>query len=342
MIALAQDVDLETWSSFRTPCTAELAVTVRAVHELQEVLERCNRLSLPTTILGGGTNVVLSRYIGGCVIRVAVRGHSLHDEGERVLVTAGAGESWHGLVRRCVGAGLSGIENLALIPGTVGAAPIQNIGAYGVELASALREVHVIDRSTGVERSLSAGECELGYRDSAFKRGFGNRFVITSIALELRRRFEPVLGYPDIARELARMGVRPTPATVAEAVIRVRRRKLPDPRVVGNAGSFFKNPVLHGAVATRVTSALLHVPVRPIGDGVRFPAAALIEACGLKGARKGRAAVWFRQPLVLVNTGGATADDLLALAGDIRARVADRFGVVLELEPAVIGDARAA
>jgi UDP-N-acetylmuramate dehydrogenase len=254
------------------------------------------------------------------------------------LVTAGSGESWHELVRWSIGRGLSGIENLALIPGTVGAAPIQNIGAYGTELAETLHTVHAVDRATGEALAMDAAQCELAYRDSVFKGPLADRLVITAVTLALTRTFRPVLGYPDVSRELAQMGARPTSASVAEAVIRVRRRKLPSPRTLGNAGSFFKNPVIDAQSLARLRAVLPSLPARPAGDRSRIPAAALIDACGYKGVRRGRVGVWFRQPLVLVNYGGATAHELLALADEIRASVANRFGVTLELEPSVIGD----
>jgi len=336
---LERGVDLSRWSSFGTPSIAEWAATVRTVPELERALAECRGLSLPTTVLRGGTNVLLRSRVPGCVIRAGIRGISTIEGKEHVDVTAGSGESWHELVRWSIGRGLSGIENLALIPGTVGAAPIQNIGAYGVELSETLRMVRAVDRGTGESLSIEAAACELAYRDSVFKTRLSNRLVITAIVLRLSRTFRPVLGYPDVARELVRMGSRTTSAAVAEAVIRVRRRKLPSPRAIGNAGSFFKNPVIGAALLGQLRAALPSLPARDAGAGnARVPAAALIDACGFKGRQRGRVGVWHRQPLVLVNRGGATANEILDLADEIRVTVINHFGVALELEPSVIGE----
>jgi UDP-N-acetylmuramate dehydrogenase len=335
---LQRTVDLSRWNSFGTPAIAEWATSVSSVAALCEALDRCAKQSLPTIVLGGGTNVVLRDRIHGCVIRASIRGITATEDGKRTYVTVGAGESWHGFVRWSLGRGLAGIENLALIPGTVGAAPIQNIGAYGVELSEVLQCVSAVDRETSDARSFDLAACELAYRDSVFKHALKDRVVITSITVALSRSFRPVLGYPDVTREVAAMGVKPTAATVAEAVIRVRRRKLPDPRVLGNAGSFFKNPVLDPTTLDGVKARLPSIRSRPDPRGARIPAAALIDACGFKGMRRGAVGVWYRQPLVLVNHGGARAHELLAVAAEIRDRVEARFGVVLELEPSVIGD----
>ena len=334
---LPRNVTLDRWSSFRTRCVAEHAVQVARSEELDEVMHRCRRSGLGLTLLGGGTNVVLRDRVQGCVVRIASRGLVFDDHGEHVRVSAEAGESWHGLVRACVGRGLAGIENLALIPGDVGAAPIQNIGAYGMELSERLVEVRVIDRASGARTTMTRADCRFGYRGSAFKVELRDRCFITGITLELSRRFRPELGYPDVAREIARMGVHPTLASVCEAVVRIRRRKLPDPRHVGNAGSFFKNPVLDAARLARVRHALPGIAERTTPEGIRVPAAALIDACGMKGARRGPVGVWQRQPLVLVNFGGARGADVLALADEVRARVLAAFGVTLELEPTVLG-----
>jgi UDP-N-acetylmuramate dehydrogenase len=335
---LHRNVDLSHWNSFGTPAVAEWAISVSSLRELCEALDLCNAQGLPTTVLGGGTNVVLRDRIRGCVIRASIRGITALEHGEHTSVTVGAGESWHGFVRWSLGRGLAGIENLALIPGTVGAAPIQNIGAYGVELSEVLQHVSAVDRATGAACSFDHAACRLAYRDSVFKHELKDRVVITSVTVTLSRSFRPVLGYPDVARELAAIGTKPTATIVAEAVIRVRRRKLPDPRLLGNAGSFFKNPVLDRAALDRVRADFPAIPTRTDPRGARIPAAALIEACGFKGARRGAVGVWYRQPLVLVNRGGARAHELLGVAAEIRDRVEARFGVVLELEPSVIGD----
>jgi UDP-N-acetylmuramate dehydrogenase len=292
------------------------------------------------TVLGGGSNVVLRRRVAGVVCLVRMRGIRLEPEGAvGVLVTAAAGERWHDLVRYTLGQGLAGLENLSLIPGSVGAAPIQNIGAYGVELSDRFVSLRAFDICSGQTRVFHRDDCRFAYRDSCFKRPEAAHLIILDVTVRLTRTAVPVIDYPDLQLELKRLGwSRPSPVQVAEAVIRVRRRKLPDPRRIGNVGSFFKNPQVspaQGAEACRRHPALSG---RSTPDGrVKLSAAQLIDACGWKGRVVGRVGVWHRQPLVLVNRGGATGADILAVSEDIRRDVNERFGVSLELEPQVIG-----
>jgi UDP-N-acetylmuramate dehydrogenase len=254
-------------------------------------------------------------------------------------VTAAAGENWHELVRFCLGQGLEGLENLALIPGLVGAAPIQNIGAYGVELADHFVHLTALDSRTGVIRTLRAADCGFGYRHSVFKTPAGAHWIVLSVTVRLHRHGARVLDYPDLRLELDRVGWdRPSAVQVAEAVIRVRRRKLPDPRRHGNVGSFFENPQVPEAVARSAHERVPALTLRAAGPGqVKLSAAQLIDACGWKGRTRGAAGVWHRQPLVLVNRGSATGADVLALAEAIRGDVAERFGIRLQLEPRVLG-----
>jgi UDP-N-acetylmuramate dehydrogenase len=246
---------------------------------------------------------------------------------------------WHDLVRRCVGQGLFGIENLALIPGLVGAAPIQNIGAYGVELESVFDHLTAVSSRDGSVQRFDRPECGFGYRDSRFRRDAADGHVIVDVALRLVRRFDANASYPDVREEVRRIGGAANAARLADAVIRVRRRKLPDPRTVPNAGSFFKNPIVSRAEFDRLRGRVERLIGYDAADGVKIPAARLIDAAGWKGKRLGRAGVWPRQPLVLVNLGGARARDVLALAAAIVADVAARYGVVLELEPRILGSA---
>jgi UDP-N-acetylmuramate dehydrogenase len=250
------------------------------------------------------------------------------------VVAVAAGERWHDLVRWSLARGLAGLENLALIPGSVGAAPVQNIGAYGVELGDLVQQVEALELPTGRLVRLSADDCGFAYRDSLFKREPG-RFVISEVTLLLGTPdHEPVIDYPDVALELDRMGIaRPGPQAVAEAVIRVRRRKLPDPRFVPNAGSFFKNPVVDRETFAALEAS--HGPLRsyPAEPGRKLAAAQLIERCGFKADEDGAVRVWQRQPLVLTNPGRRPASEVLAYAERIRSAVAATFGVRLEFEP---------
>ena len=294
----------------------------------------------PVTILGGGSNIVPLARLPGMALRLRMRGlafERLADDDWRV--TAGAGETWHELVRAALGRGIAGLENLALIPGWVGAAPVQNIGAYGRELGEIVESVRAFDRQGGALATLSAADCRFGYRDSLFKTMAPGRYVILRLSLRLRA---PALAtdYADVAAELARLGARTTAATVAEAVVRVRRRKLPDVRRLGNVGSFFKNPTVTAEALDGIRSRIdLDAFGVDGGEGRRWKisAARLIDCAGWKGARRGAVQVWPRQPLVLVNHGGASGRQLLDMARRIADDVAAKFGVALELEPTVVG-----
>ena len=317
------------------PCKADRCIVARTGAQLIAALKRHAQ---DLVVLGGCSNVVLPARLKRPVCLVATRGIELRPEGGSFLVTAAAGESWHGLVRRTLGSGLGGLENLALIPGSVGAAPIQNIGAYGVELAERIVSVRVFDRTTEEIEDFSPERCGFGYRTSVFKSD-PDRYAVLAVTLRLDRHGLPVLNYPDVSRELGRLGWRePSPRQVAEVIIRVRRRKLPDPRRWGNVGSFFKNPVVTADAAERLARSVPGLVRHDAARGVKLAAAQLIDLSGWKGHRAGAAGVWHRQPLVLVNHGGACGDDFLTLAGILRDSVMQRFQVRLELEPRVISD----
>lgn len=331
-------------NTLRVQAAAEHVAVVDSERALTDLV--ATRLARPVaarprlTVLGGGSNVVLRRRVPGLVCLMRNRGVRLQPAGQGVAhVTAAAGERWHDLVRRTLGGGWSGLENLALIPGSVGAAPIQNIGAYGVELADRFVGLRALDPDSGRIYEFDRTACRFSYRDSVFKSGAATHLIIVDVTLALTRRAEPVIDYPDVQLELQRLGwSRPTPVQVAEAVIRVRRRKLPDPRHVGNVGSFFKNPVVTQRQAEAARRRLATLVARPVAQGaVKLSAAQLIDACGWKGRTIGSVAVWPRQPLVLCNRGTASGTDVLAVGEAIRRDVAERFGVELVLEPQVIG-----
>jgi UDP-N-acetylmuramate dehydrogenase len=320
-------------NSFGLESTAEELLEVSSVEELLESLEH----SPSATILGEGSNVVLHRHLPGLVIRLRIRGILVKRVAESAYrIRVGAGERWNELVRSLLGRGIRGLENLSLIPGSVGAAPYQNIGAYGRELGPMVESVEVVDRVEVTTRTLSAAECEFRYRDSVFKSGSPKRYVITYV--NIRTGDQAVeTGYPDIDTELRKLGCgRPNPIQVASAVIRVRRRKLPDPRLIGNVGSFFKNPLLSSKDFDLLRGKCEIQGFEERGL-VKVSAARLIEASGWKGYRDGAVAVWHRQPLVLINTGGATATNVLGLANRIVDDVHRRYGVALDREPIEIG-----
>jgi UDP-N-acetylmuramate dehydrogenase len=290
-------------------------------------------------VLGGGSNVVLLSDVPGMVYLNRIRGMAVVEEsGDTVLVEAAAGEDWHGLVQWTLDRELNGLENLSFIPGSVGAAPIQNIGAYGVELASVLESVSAWDWNSSRWVTMDRDACRLAYRDSLFRSVEPDRYLVTSIRLALSRTFQPQTGYGGLQEELGmQRGHSLNARDVSEAVIRLRRRKLPDPHEHGNAGSFFKNPIVEAEFAENLRSRHHGIPTWPQPDGrIKFPAAWMIESCGLKGRVEGGARVSEQHALVLVNDGSASGHDLSTLAIEVQKAVFETFGVRLEPEPRLI------
>ncbi|MCW3479319.1 UDP-N-acetylmuramate dehydrogenase [Neisseriaceae bacterium JH1-16] len=294
----------------------------------------------PVLWLGGGSNLLFTRDYPGLVVKVALRGvQVLADDGDTVLVEAAAGETWHDFVCHTLAEGWAGLENLSLIPGTVGAAPIQNIGAYGVEVKDRLDSVVCADLSDGgAEVILANADCRFGYRDSVFKHEAAGRLLVTAVRFRLSRHAALKTGYGDIQRELDAQGIAtPTAQDVARAVIAIRQSKLPDPAVLGNAGSFFKNPVIDAEAAAALLARFPTLPHYPAADGrVKLAAGWLIDQAGLKGYRQGAAGVHEKQALVLVNHGGASGSEIRALAQHVQDTVRARYGVELEPEPIVL------
>lgn len=325
-------------NSFRVDARATQLAEPDQVAALPALFASARAQALPWLVLGEGSNVLFVDDFAGLVVRPHIAGLDiLADDGDRVRLRAGAGENWHRLVEWTLEQGLTGLENLALIPGSVGAAPVQNIGAYGVELDSRLAAVEAFDIEHGQLFRLGAEECAFGYRDSRFKREAG-RWLISAIELDLSRRFEPVLDYAGLREELSARAVSdPTPRDVFDAVCAIRRRKLPDPALIGNAGSFFKNPLVPDAQAAFIADHHPDLPQWPAGDGrTKLSAAWLIDQAGLKGLRVGDAGISERHALVLVNHGQASGRELWDLATRVRDTVEARFGVTLEAEPRIV------
>lgn len=290
-------------------------------------------------ILGSGSNILFAGDIDGTVVLNRIPGKRIITEpSDGVLVEACGGENWHQLVLWSLDQGLSGIENLSLIPGLAGAAPMQNIGAYGVELADSLDSVQVLDLENGELRKFPHKDCHFAYRDSRFKSSDAGKYLITRIRLRLQRQFEAKLGYAGLSEELRVMGIDvPTAKQVSQAVIRIRRRKLPDPRFIGNAGSFFKNPVVSRTTADMLEKQFHGLPLYPLSeDETKLSAAWLIEQCGWKGRSIGGASVSDQHALVLVNQDNATGSEILALADAIGESVQNRFDIKLQPEPRII------
>lgn len=340
--ALQRDADLTRLNTLALPAKAARLLPVTRPAQLQALAATPELAGVPRFILGGGSNLVFTGDFSGLVLRMAIPGRALvGEDGDAWYVAGGAGENWHDFVRWTLAAGYPGLENLALIPGTVGAAPIQNIGAYGLEVAERLHRVEAIDLTSGEERAFSRADCRFAYRDSLFKQQgwhLSGRLAITRVVFRLPKAWQPITRYADLARWLEERGqANPTPAQVAEAVMAIRRAKLPDPSAVPNAGSFFHNPVVDAATAARLATAHPGLPHYPQPDGrVKLAAGWLIEHAGWKGRRLGPAGMYEKQALVLVNLGGASGADVAALMHAVQADVAARFGVTLTPEPVFV------
>jgi len=332
-------VSLKAYNTFGLPAVARTLVRVASDADVRQVVDHPEFGRAPKFILGGGSNIILTRDMPQLVLKVEVRGMRLVEErADAWIVEAGAGETWHDLVAWTLTQGWPGLENLALIPGTVGAAPVQNIGAYGVELKDRFESLDAVDLVTGRGVTLRESICAFGYRDSEFKRSLANRSVITRVRLRLPRPWRPVIGYLDLERKIAETGITaPSALQIFDWICTIRRAKLPDPAQVGNAGSFFKNPVVTPEQCRDIIGrdpAVVHYPM-PDGS-VKLAAGWLIDACGWKGKSVGGAAVYEKQALVLVNRGGAIGSEVMTLARAIQESVYGRFGIRLEPEPVVV------
>lgn len=335
---LQSDVSLKAFNSFGVDVQARLFAEAHDDEDVREALSQAAQRNLPLLVIGGGSNLLLTRDVEALVLRMASRGiRILSDDGERVLLEAEAGEPWHPFVQWSLAQGLSGLENLSLIPGTVGAAPMQNIGAYGVEIKDLFAGLSALDRQTGEVRDFTLDECAFAYRDSLFKREAG-RWLILRVRFQLSRLASLRLDYGPVRQRLVEMGIEaPTASDVSRAICAIRSEKLPNPAELGNAGSFFKNPVVSFELAEQIRAEHADLVSYPAGDGlVKLAAGWLIERAGWKGFREGDAGVHRLQALVLVNYGGASGEQLLQLAQRIQADVLTRFGVVLEIEPNVL------
>lgn len=331
-------VSLKPYNSFAVEARASHFAEAESDQLVREALAYAEAQQLSLLVLGGGSNLLLTADVQALVLRMASRGiRLLSDDGEQVLVEAEAGEPWHPFVQWTLAQGLVGLENLSLIPGTVGAAPVQNIGAYGVELKDLFAGLTALDRHAGELREFSLEECGFAYRDSLFKRESG-RWLILRVRFALSRSAALHLDYGPVRQRLAEQGIdAPTALDVSQAICAIRSEKLPDPAVLGNAGSFFKNPVVPAALAQRLRAEHADLVGYPQADGqVKLAAGWLIERAGWKGFREGDAGVHRLQALVLVNYGSATGAQLLALAQRIQADIAQRFAVELEIEPNVL------
>ncbi|MCR5865400.1 UDP-N-acetylmuramate dehydrogenase [Aquincola sp. J276] len=342
-LQIERDASLRAYNTFGLPAVARTLVHIHSALDVRRVVDHPEYGRAPKLVLGGGSNMVFTRDVAPVVLKMDVRGRRLVEaRDDAFIVEAGAGEPWHEFVAWTLDNGFPGLENLALIPGTVGASPVQNIGAYGVELKDRFESLSTVDLVTGRSVTLDARTCAFGYRDSVFKQeGFGGlagKSVITHVRFRLPRPWQPVLGYLELERRMQETGnTAPDARTVFDWVCDIRRGKLPDWREVGNAGSFFKNPVVTMEQCRDIIGRDPEIVHYPLPDGsVKLAAGWLIDACGWKGKTVGRAGVYEKQALVLVNRGGASGAEVVTLARAIQESVYGRFGIRLEPEPLII------
>ncbi len=329
---------LKPFNTLAVEAVARCFTEARSDQDVIDALAEAQRLNVPLWVLGGGSNLVLTRNVEALVLRMATAGiRIVEDKGDRVVVEAEAGEPWHPFVLHCLGLGLYGLENLSLIPGTVGAAPIQNVGAYGVEIKDVFAGLTALDRATGSIVEFDLPSCQFGYRESRFKRQ-ADRYIILRVRFALQRSVNLRLDYGPVRQWLQQHDIQsPSPLDVSRAISAIRSEKLPDPKLLGNAGSFFKNPMVPESVADALRGRYPDLVAFPQGKGqVKLAAGWLIERAGWKGYRKGDAGVHRHQALVLVNHGHASGKQIVELAQEIQSDIAERFGVQLEVEPNII------
>lgn len=342
-LSLKENVSLRSLNTFGLEARCQHYFQATDLATLQALLRQPEVQAMPKWVLGGGSNVLMIGDLEGLVIHNTIQGtRILQEDARTVMLAVGGGEVWHHLVVHTLERGWGGLENLSLIPGRVGAAPIQNIGAYGVELKEVFVHLHAVHLQTGDVHTFEREACQFGYRDSVFKRHLQGQYIITEVAFSLHKAPHPLhLDYGAIREELARAGIsHPTIQDVSAAVVAIRRSKLPDPAVIGNAGSFFKNPEVPRAMFDALKAQYPSLPGYVVDEAtMKIPAGWLIEQAGWKGRRWGNYGVHAQQALVLVNYGGARGQDLLELSTAIMEDIHARFGIALEREVNVVGNA---
>ena len=330
---ISKDVDLKTYNTFGISATAKNFATFSTISELSSILSQNG--NEPLLILGGGSNILFTSDFDGLVLLNEIKGFKIvEDTEDHVHIKAGAGEVWHEFVMHCIENNYGGVENLSLIPGSVGASPMQNIGAYGVEIKDVFVELEAYHISSGQIHTFSKDECAFGYRESVFKREKKGQYVITAVTYHLSKRHTTSTHYGAIEAELAKMDIAtPTIRDVSNAVIAIRSSKLPDPAEIGNAGSFFKNPIVEVSVLEEIQKTYASVPNYPVSNGkVKLAAGWLIDQAGWKGKTFDSFGVHKNQALVLVNYGSCSGDQILDLSTQIIDDIFKKFGVKLERE----------
>lgn len=331
---IEENKSLKLFNTFGIDAKTKAFATIRSLKDLNYLFEN-KLLHQPLLVLGGGSNVLMTRDFDGLALRIELKGLKIQNSSQehKKILTAGAGENWHQLVLFAIENQLGGIENLSLIPGKAGAAPMQNIGAYGVELKDIFLELEAFDLATGKLQKFKKEECKFGYRESIFKRELAGQFIITSISLLLDEKPKFNTSYGAIEQELAKMGKQKSLESISEAIIQIRKSKLPNPEEIGNAGSFFKNPTIPQHHFEILKEKFPEIPSYPAeNDFVKVPAGWLIEKCGLKGYKKGNCGVHEKQALVLVNLGNASGKEIYELSQSIIQTIKDTFDILLERE----------
>ncbi len=334
-MAIQENISLRPYNTFGFNVQARYFIAVTFVSQLQNLLRDPHWKEIPKWVLGGGSNVLFTQDVDALVIQMAIKGiEVVREDAQYTWLQVGAGENWHQFVLYCVENGHAGVENLSLIPGTVGAAPMQNIGAYGVEIKDVFEELEAVEIATGDLRTFDSPACAFGYRESVFKRNLKDLYIITSVTFRLQKVPTFQVTYGDIQKTLEAMNVESLSLrAVSDAVIQIRRSKLPDPAQIGNAGSFFKNPEIPRFQFEELKVQYPTLPGYPISDeGVKVPAGWLIEQAGWKGHREGPVGVHDRQALVLVHYGAGTGQQIKDLAAQVQASVEDKFGIKLSPE----------
>lgn len=330
-----KDYSLAAHNTFGIDAKCRRFIEFDDVDELKSVLGNCGNVAGPKLVIGGGSNLLLTGDYAGTVFHSAIKGFTYETVTDGVLLRCGSGETWDDIVDMCVENGWHGMENLSLIPGEVGASAVQNIGAYGVEAKDLIYKVEAVEISTGRMFEFSNADCCYSYRHSRFKTDWRNRFIITHVTYRLSTVYKPCLDYGNIRGELARKGIsEPTARQLRDIIIDIRNAKLPDPKTEGNAGSFFMNAVVPRSKYKEIAAMYPGMPHYTVDeDHEKIPAGWMIDVCGWKGRTLGRAGVHDKQALVLVNRGGATGNDIVALCEEIRRDVRDKFGI--EIHPEV-------
>lgn len=332
---IQQNVQLKPYNTFGLEATARYFVEISSVEELKKVLQNTNYQHLPKLILGGGSNMLLTKDFDGLVIKINIGGiEKVSEDAEQVILKVGAGVVWHQFVMHCVEQNLGGVENLSLIPGTVGAAPMQNIGAYGVEIKEVFVELEALNLETLEIETFDLKTCRFGYRESIFKHEAKGKYIIVSVSFHLQKHPKFNVSYGAINDTLAEMGVTELSIkAISDAVIHIRQSKLPNPAEIGNAGSFFKNPEISKTQFETLKEKFPNVPSYPVNETtVKVPAGWLIEQAGWKGQRFGNVGVHTKQALVLVNYGGGKGLEIKELSEKIQASVSEKFGINLNAE----------